>query len=146
MAELIRVAVGILVDNCKGDVRVLITKRPIGGVLGGYWEFPGGKLEEGESYEDCVVREYEEEVGVKVRVRGELEMVEHEYDYGRVRLQPFYCEYVSGVLQNLAVVEHKWVKPGELRMYEMPAANVGMIQRVVKELGGEAEKMRAMAG
>ena len=146
MEEVIRVSVGILVDKCMGYVRVLIAKRPIDGVLGGYWEFPGGKLEEGEGYEACVVREYEEELGVKVRVTGELESVEHEYDYGKVRLQPFYCEYVSGVLQNLAVVEHKWVRPGELGMYELPPANRGMIEQVVRELSNEVAVSRSLAG
>ena len=135
MADVIRVAIGVLVDGEGDNVRVLVAKRPESGVLAGYWEFPGGKLEAGETLERCVVREFEEEVNARVSVSGRLASIRHEYDYGVVELNPFYCRWEGGELKDLAVVEHRWVRPRELRDYEFPAANVSLVEQVIAELG-----------
>ncbi|QDU34410.1 CTP pyrophosphohydrolase [Poriferisphaera corsica] len=137
MSDVICVAIGVLVDGEGDDVRVLIAKRPESGVLAGYWEFPGGKLEKDETLEDCVVREFAEELGVRVSVTGCLKAVRHEYDYGVVELNPFYCRWESGELENLAVVDHRWVKPNDLRRYQFPEANISLVERVIIDLGGK---------
>ena len=135
MADVIRVAIGVLVDGEGEDVRVLIAKRPDNGVLAGYWEFPGGKLEADETPEGCVVREFEEELGVRVAVMRRMKVVRHRYDYGVVELNPFYCRWEGGELMNLGVADHRWVRLCELRDYRFPAANVSLVKRVIAELG-----------
>ena len=67
---------------------ILITQRPATTVFGGYWELPGGKLDPGETIDDCVARELFEELGIHARVTGALPEVVHQYDHAHVRLHP----------------------------------------------------------
>lgn len=106
---------------------MLITRRPDGAVLGGYWEFPGGKLEPGETPEQALVREFEEELGVGVRVGRRLAVIEQRYAHGVVRLHAFTCRRVSGQLRDLGVSEHRWIGAGELSGYVFPPANRGLL-------------------
>ncbi len=131
MGVLTEVAVGILAEAVDGGWRVLIGKRPEGSVLGGYWEFPGGKREQGESLERCLIREVREELGLAVRVTTSLPAVDHHYDHASVRLFPFFCERVDrSEPQALAVSEWRWVKPTELADYTFPPANTELLHHV----------------
>lgn len=133
----VEVAIGVLVDRTSAGVRVLIARRRHDTVLAGFWEFPGGKIEAGETPRDCLVREFEEELGLRVVVGDSLELIEHEYDYAHVRLHPFICERSPGdraPAQNLAVAEHRWVTPAELGSFQFPPANVGLVDRVARAL------------
>ena len=114
-----RVAVGLVWAGEK----VLICRRAPGQMLGGLWEFPGGRLEPGETLEETVVREIREETGLAVGVTGELCMVRHAYSHFRVTITAFHCELVS---DDLAVGEGRpalWVKPEELDRFPFPKAN-----------------------
>lgn len=115
--------------------RLLITRRRKGTVYAGYWEFPGGKVEPGESIEACLVREFEEEVGLVIRVERALERIEHDYAHGRVRLHPFYCRLIRGQVRNLEVAEHRWVDVQELGDFTFPEANLAIVQRLRADLG-----------
>lgn len=137
MSSVIEVAIGVLIDDVDAAQRVLIARRPKAGVLGGYWEFPGGKIESGETAERCVVREFEEELGVRVSVRDRLDVIEHVYDHGRVRLHPFMCGWEGGALANRAVSEHRWVLGRELASYRFPPANDGLLVEVAAWLEQE---------
>lgn len=133
--RLIQVAVGIVwraARDCAtaGRAEVLISRRRDGGVLGGYWEFPGGKLDPGESAEACVVRELREELGIEVRPTRALETIEHRYEHGRVELRPFFCEHVSGEPEALEVAAWRWVDMRALRDYEFPPANAALLAEV----------------
>jgi mutator protein MutT len=122
-SRVIEVAVGLLFEGVRGCRKVLIARRPHGAILGGYWEFPGGKLEPGETPEQALAREFQEEVGVGVRVDRRLAVIEQRYAHGLVRLHPFICTRVSGQLCDLGVAEHRWVGAGELSGYLFPPAN-----------------------
>lgn len=115
--------------------QVLVTKRKAEGVLGGYWEFPGGKVEPGESLAACVVREIEEEVGLQVEVVQPLTVIEHTYDHGRVRLNPFLCTLALGVAmtdaQPIEVAAVEWVDGATLQERRLPEANAGLVKEVV---------------
>ena len=125
------VAVGILAEPVNGHWRVLIARRPEGGVLGGYWEFPGGKREPGESLERCLIREVREELGLVVCVTDALPAVDHCYDHGRVRLCPFFCQRLDDrEPQALAVSEWRWIEPTELDDYTFPPANAALLEHV----------------
>jgi mutator protein MutT len=131
--KLVEVAVAVVFD--KGHERLLICKRKADTVLGGYWEFPGGKCDRGETAEACACREVLEETGVVVRAVRELAVIEHEYPHARVRLHPFLCELVEGRVELLAVEDAKWVEPGEVLGYRFPEANAGLVRVVSQGFG-----------
>ena len=96
------------------DDAYLVTRRLRGTHLEGYWEFPGGKCDAGESLQDCLVREIQEELGVSVRVGPQVYAVVHEYPERVVQLHFFACE-LSGDPQPLLGQEMRWVPRRELR-------------------------------
>ena len=102
---------------------VLIAQRPLSGLLGGLWEFPGGKREPGESLEECLRREVCEELAIEVQVGPLLATVEHAYTHFRITLYTFHCQYVSGEPQAIGCSTWRWVEPQELKDYAFPAAN-----------------------
>ncbi len=114
------VGVGIIF-NAKG--RILIARRKAGGLLGGLWEFPGGKRQGKESLKKTVLREVKEETGLTVEVGRALPPVDHAYSHFTVTLHPFICKRLSGNARALGSDEIKWVKPGDLKDYPFPAAN-----------------------
>lgn len=122
------VAIGIVLS----EGRVLIARRKEGVHMGGYWEFPGGKIEGGETAEGCVKREMREEVGLEVRVTKELAQIEYEYGGRRVRLWPFICEVVSGEARANEAGEVRWVLVGELKDFRMPEANGGLVEILMR--------------
>jgi mutator protein MutT len=139
-AKIVDAAVGVLVERRDGARWVLITRRMMDRVYGGYWEFPGGKVEDGETAAQCLVREFREELGLRIEVEAALPTVEHTYAHGRVRLHPFYCRRAAAdpgnpeALQeprDLQVMEHRWVLAGQLGGFAFPEANAGLIEMLV---------------
>lgn len=105
---------------------VLLTKRPADGLLGGLWEFPGGKQEPGESLPECLARELREELGVEVTVGEEIGLFRHAYSHFRVVLHAFACAVVSGEPRPLASDGLAWVGVDRLGEYAM-----GKIDRMI---------------
>jgi A/G-specific adenine glycosylase len=103
--------------------RILIDQRKPHGLLGGLWEFPGGKRRPGESLEAALVREVGEELGIKVRVFGHLTTVRHAYSHFRITLHVFECRYVSGRPRALGCAAWRWIRLRDLDRYAFPAAN-----------------------
>jgi A/G-specific adenine glycosylase len=93
---------------------VVLARRLPGGLLGGMWEYPGGKCEPGETLPDCLKRELMEELGVSVNVGEELGVYEHAYTHLRVTLHTFVCTLEAGEPQALHASEIRWVRPHEL--------------------------------
>jgi mutator protein MutT len=129
----VEVAVAVVFDRDHG--RLLICKRKPETVLGGYWEFPGGKCDAGECPKACACREVMEETGVEVRAVRALAIIEHAYPHALVRLHPFLCEWVSGEVQLLAVAEAKWILPGEITEYRFPEANEALVRAAAQGYG-----------
>ena len=111
--------------------KVLICQRPAGKSFGGYWEFPGGKREPGETLETCLRREVLEELAIRVTPVRALTPVNHDYPRGPIRLHPFICAHESGEPQLLAVQDARWVEPAELRQYRFPPANDALIEEAI---------------
>ena len=109
------------------DGRVLVSRRLEDAHLGGYWEFPGGKIERGESAAQCAVREVLEEVGVTCAAASERALIEHEYPDRSVRLRPVDCRYLAGVATGLGALETRWVLPSELPRLKLPPANKALV-------------------
>ena len=99
--------------------RVLITCRPSSGLLGGMWEFPGGKKQDGEDLPGCLRREICEELGVEVEIGDQLGVYKHAYTHFRVTLYAFRCTLLGGEPRPLQVTDLRWVTPGELAQYPM---------------------------
>ena len=127
--KFVEVAVAVVFDQTH--TQLLICKRKAEMVLGGYWEFPGGKCDAGETPERCACREVKEELGVEVRAVRKLAIIEHNYPHALVRLHPFLCEWVSGEVQLLAVDDAKWIDPKEAGRFRFPEANADLVSGVM---------------
>jgi 8-oxo-dGTP diphosphatase len=112
------------------DHRVLLTQRPGGTHLENLWEFPGGKVEEGESPADALVRELREEIGVEARVDDILDVTFWRYPKRDVLLLFYRTTLVSGSIQHLGVAAHQWVALDELDRYAMPPADVPVLAKI----------------
>jgi mutator protein MutT len=113
------------------DSKVLVTRRKRGRVLGGYWEFPGGKLETGETLHDCVRREIQEELGILVQPVISFTPVPYQYADKHVTLHAFLCTHESGEPQPLAAEKLRWVTSSELQALTFPPANQQLIEQVI---------------
>ena len=111
--------------------RILITRRLDHVHLGGLWEFPGGKVEAGESLEGALLREIREELGMEIAVGSEIFTIEHDYPTKFVRLHFFNCTVIQGEPQPLDVSELRWVTPTQLAEFEFPPADAELIQKLI---------------
>ncbi len=109
---------------------VLLTRRPGGSRHEGMWEFPGGKLDPGESPPECLRRELLEELDLPVEVGAIFEVVYHRYDWGPVLILAYECQPLSDRIRNLEVAEHRWVPPEELSSYEILAADGPIVDKL----------------
>ncbi len=107
--------------------RVLIAQRPFGGRLGGLWEFPGGKVEPGESLRQCLRREIKEELGIRIKVGQPITSIKHAYTHFQITLHAFECELALGKPQALQVQDFKWVRMSELNKYAFARTDLHII-------------------
>ena len=98
---------------------VLVTRRPENGLLGGMWEFPGGKLQDGEDLPACLQREIQEELGVTVKVADRVGTYRHAYTHFRVTLHAFRCKLVLGEPRPIEASDLRWVAPSALEGFPM---------------------------
>lgn len=112
------------------DGKILITRRHPGEHLGGLWEFPGGKLEPGETYAQCLVRELREELGVEVNVGALFEEITHVYADKTVHLKFFLCELLTGEPRPIGCAAVQWVGEPELAGYDFPAADARLLDKL----------------
>lgn len=124
--KVIEVSAGLVFRSGK----LLITQRHAKAHLGGLWEFPGGKREPGETFEQCLVRELREELGVEVVVGELFETVTHAYPERTVLLKFFCCQLPQGEPQAIDCAAVKWVTHDELAAHEFPAADAGLLQKL----------------
>jgi mutator protein MutT len=109
------------------EKKILIDKRRQGGQLGGLWEFPGGKLEPGETIEDCIKREILEELGIEIKVGDRLITIDYCYTNFDVTLNVYHCQHISGTPQPIECDEIRWVKLDEIDQFPFPKANEQII-------------------
>jgi mutator protein MutT len=113
--------------------KLLITQRHARSHLGGMWEFPGGKREPGETFEQCLVREIREELGVEIAVGKLFEEIRHDYEEKSVHLKFFACELLAGEPQPLDCAALKWIERSELSAHEFPAADARLLEKLLAQ-------------
>ncbi|MBS0152587.1 MAG: (deoxy)nucleoside triphosphate pyrophosphohydrolase [Nitrospira sp.] len=130
--QVIEVAAGLI----KRSNRYLIARRKAGVHLAGFWEFPGGKREAGESLEDCLRRELWEELSVRIDSLIPYQIVRHEYSDKVVELHFFHCAIEQGEPVPLGCEEVRWVFPEELTQFAFPPADYAVIESLQRETSG----------
>jgi 8-oxo-dGTP diphosphatase len=128
--RLLLVAACALVD---ADRRVLLAQRPEGKQLAGLWEFPGGKVEPGETPEECLVRELQEELGIETEIPclAPLTFASHSYDDFHLLMPLYICRRFRGIAQPKEGQGLKWVMPRQMRDYPMPPADAPLVQFLI---------------
>ncbi|MBK8172560.1 MAG: 8-oxo-dGTP diphosphatase MutT [Sandaracinaceae bacterium] len=114
----------------RREGRILLTRRMAGAHLAGLWEFPGGKLEEGESPEAALVRECREECAIEIEVIDIIDVAFHRYAKKDVLLLFYECRLVNGEVQNKQVAEHAWVLPTDLDNYDLPPPDARLVTKL----------------
>lgn len=113
--------------------QILIDKRRQEGLLGGLWEFPGGKIEAGETVEECIKREIQEELGIEIAVGDRLITINHTYSHFHVTLNVHNCWHLAGIPQAIESEEIRWVTLAEIDSFSFPAANSQIIAALRQE-------------
>ena len=126
-----RIAVGVVFKNG----RVLITRRKQDGLLGGLWEFPGGKIKSGETAEQACIREIKEEVNLSVAVDSHLTQVKHAYTHFKIVMDVYCCRYVSGRVRLSGPVDFHWVRIDEIDKFPIPKANHKFMPHLKQQFG-----------
>lgn len=121
----IEVAAGLVWDRPRSSrgARLLITKRREDDMLGGLWEFPGGRREDGETLEECLARELAEELGIEVEIEAPFLTVKHAYSHFRITLTTFHCLHTAGEPRAIGCAEWRWAAPRDLDRYAFARAD-----------------------
>jgi mutator protein MutT len=122
----VEVAAGLVFRKGK----LLITQRRPQDHLGGLWEFPGGKRHSDESFEQCLWRELQEELGIVVEVKDLLETITHEYPEKTVHLKFFLCDWLLNEPQALGCQDFAWVNSDQLANFTFPSADARLLQKL----------------
>jgi 8-oxo-dGTP diphosphatase len=124
------VRIDVVAAIIRKNGQILITQRPDSVHLARLWEFPGGKVEAGESLDSALRREIREELGIEIRVNDEFFTVDHDYPTKSVRLHFFNCTILEGEAQQLEVADLRWVNPQDLVTYPFPPADADLIAKL----------------
>ena len=115
------------------DGRILAARRGPEMALPGMWEFPGGKIEDGESHQEALARELAEELLCEAEVGEHVETTTHQYDFGTVTLATYLCTLISGEPQVTEHAEIRWLAPGELDNVEWAPADNWVVERLNRQ-------------
>lgn len=115
--------------------KILIAQRPLDGMLGGLWEFPGGKQEDGETLAECLQREIKEELGLEIEVGQPVTVVNHSYSHFKITLHAFCCQLLGGTPQSIGVAGWQWVTLDEMGAFPFPRTD----QKIIEALRHQAK-------
>lgn len=127
--KVVEVAAGLI----RHEGRYLIAKRKPGVHLAGFWEFPGGKREPGETLEECLQRELFEELNIRIDTPIPFRIIRHDYAEKAVELHFFHCRIENGLASPLDCAEIRWVYPHELAGFQFPPADRPIIDALQHE-------------
>ncbi len=121
------IGIGVILNHLN---EVLIDQRKHDKNMGGMWEFPGGKKEDGELIQSTVIREIKEELGINVQVEEKLIEFDYSYPDQNIQFSVYFCKLISGTPQPLESLQVKWVHPDDLDNYYFPNANKIIIEKL----------------
>ena len=119
------------------DNKILIAKRPANDKQPHKWEFPGGKIEPGETPEECLKREMHEEFGIEVRVGNYLCNSVYNYSHAEIELLAYFADWITGAMAPTAHAAIRWVTVQELSQFDFAPADVAIVERLQEKLMGE---------
>ena len=131
MSKVVHVAVGVIVN---AQQQILIALRPDDSHQGGLWEFPGGKVEQGETIQQALIRELQEELGIVAQRFAALTEIHHDYGDKAVHLDVWWVHEFSGEPQGREGQPLQWLAAAELSRYDFPKANQPIIAAVMQSL------------
>lgn len=123
--------------------QILITQRHEHDSLGGYWEFPGGKVERGESYGDALRRELHEELGIRTRIGQLVHTLSHKYPTRLIRIRFYNAWISSGTPRAIDAAAMRWEKPEHLHRYKFPPADKALLEMLASEARERRKKTSA---
>jgi A/G-specific adenine glycosylase len=128
-----RISTGIVIKNGK----LLVTRRKLSGLLGGLWEFPGGKRRKGETARAACIREIKEETGLDISISSFLTRVKHAYTHFTIEMDVFYCDYISGEVTLNGPIDYQWITLSEIKRFAFPKANHKFIPLIGQMLNAQ---------
>lgn len=120
----------IVIGLIRKQGSLLIQRRPETGLLGGLWEFPGGKVEPGEDQKEALLREIREETALQVDINEKIATIKHAYTHFKITLTAYWCDWKSGTAQSLAATENRWVTQDKLQAFAFPKANLKILEKI----------------
>ena len=117
------------------DGKVLLARRAKGEKLAGYWEFPGGKREDDETIDECLVREIREELSLDIEVVGEFDTSDYEYPGGQIRLIGLLAEIQNGVISKTVHDLVEWIDISSVLDYQLAPADIPLAERLRNDYG-----------
>lgn len=132
-----QIVTGLIVNN---ESKILISQRPEEKMLGGLWEFPGGKQESGETLKEALQRELAEELNIKATIFDRFKVLNHAYSHFRITLHAFWCRIDEGIPEPRSSTALRWVTPEEMTRFPFPTANKRILDELTQLNSGQLLK------
>src|SRR5690554_4516920 len=129
----IKVVAAVICDSLENPTKIFATARGYG-ELKGQWEFPGGKIEAGETPQQALVREIQEELDTKIRVGDLIGTIEYDYPTFHLSMDCFWCEVVDGEIKLLEAEDAKWLSKNDLYNVQWLPADITLIEKIEKQM------------
>lgn len=134
----VRVVAAVICDSINEKKQIFATARGHG-EFKGQWEFPGGKIEEGETPQQALVREIKEELDADIKVGELIDTIEYDYPTFHLSMDCFWCEVISGELVLKEAEAAKWLTKDTLDTVQWLPADITLIDKIIRKLGGDKD-------